>query len=151
MTKESVEKKIAELFGKDLTYNLENIKCFAGDGDLYQYDKDAEAFKKVGTHGHGGQGSILEKEYFVYALEKDDTLSIQVKILYGGTCGDVCRAPENYYANVAMTESIFNVEGSENADFDDVYPQVQDKLPVTTFIYKKQSDGNFGLTEVKVE
>ena len=34
--------------------------------------------------------------------------------------------------------------------YEDVYPVVQEQLPITTFIYDIQSDGNYGLSEITV-
>lgn len=50
-----------------------------------------------------------------------------------------------------MSESIYKINDSNTESYDAMYPQLQDQLPITTFVYKKQSDGNFGLVEVRVE
>ena len=36
-------------------------------------------------------------------------------------------------------------------NYADVYPSVQEQLPITTFIYDIQSDGNYGLSEITVK
>ena len=144
---------IEKLFGKDYSYHHEDVNCGAGDGIIYKYDASTQTYTFTGSHGHGGPGASRSKIYFVSAIEKGDTLTINTKILYGGWCGDTCGPIMNFYAKYPFDTSIYDVPDSdlEKDNYDVVYEQKKDLLPITSFIYKKQSDGNFGLVEVKIQ
>ena len=117
--------------------------CF--NSILYKYDASNGTYTFVGKHSHDGPGTYGLKIYF---KETKHT-----KILYNGYCGGVCD-PMTYfikYDNGAST--IYKVPESEyfNDNFDEVYDEVKDLLPTTTFILKKQSDNQFSISEITIE
>ena len=85
--------------------------------------------------------------------DKGDTLTINTKILYGGWRGDVSGPTYKFYAKYPFDTSIYDVPESDllQDNYDYVYEQKKDLLPITSFIYKKQSDDSFGLDEVKIQ
>jgi len=158
-TKAQVDSVIQDLFGKDHKYTLEDINCFVeGHGALYKYDSTTETFDYAPNHpGHGGGGFVRANINFVDAEKTNDTLTIKTKILYEESCGDVCGPSVKYYDNASNKDPIYT--GNETECYQkgncpkmtEVYPQVEDKLPITSFIFKKQSDGNYGLEKVVIE
>ena len=151
-TAEGVSKVIEDIFGKDYSYHLGDVQCPVGDGIIYQYNQAAGTFTRVGEHGHGGAGGYRPRIYFIDGKQTSDTITIESKVLYGEHCGDICGPATYFYgkATYDINEFIYHVEDeSHYDDYDFVYNEVKDKLPITTFILKKQSDGRFALTEIK--
>ncbi len=158
-TKAQVDTVIQNLFGKDRNYTIEDINCFIPEhGALYKYDAATETYDFDENHpGHGGGGFVRAKINYVDAEKTSDTLTIKTKILYEESCGDVCGPSVNYYAKPSDKDPIY--AGNESECYqkgncpkvETVYPQVKDQLPITSFIFKKQSDGKFGLEKVTIE
>ena len=157
-SKESIDNELFKVFGKDYTYTPESIDCGFGDGILFRYDAEKNIYIREGSHGHGAdKGSLRLKLSFQEASQTSDTLTIKTKILYGGWCADTCGTPMNYTKEAKKDaeviykneDSCYNTSSCE--DIDIVFPKVQEELPITTFIFTKQSDGNFGLTKITVE
>ena len=158
-TKAQVDAVIQELFGKDRNYTIEDIDCFvSGHGALFKYDAATETYDFDPNHpGHGGGGSVRANINYVDAEELGDTLTIKTKILYEESCGDICGPSVKFYSKASGTDPIYSGNESEcyqNGNCpkaEEVYPKVKDKLPITSFIFKKQSDGKFGLEKVTIE
>lgn len=149
-TQSSLDTVVTRVFGKDFKYTHESINCFAGDGVLYEYNKDKEVYTKNALHGHGGEGATRLKIYAINSSKTKDKIEITTKILYAGRCQDVCGPIVEYYSDAAGKNSVYKVENEEAVDqYDTVYEKVKDKLPETTFVYTVQSDGNYGLSEIK--
>ena len=146
--KEDVDKVITKVFGKDFKYTAETINCFAGDGVLYNYDEATATFTKAGNHGHGGEGALRLKIYAVDSTKTEDKIELTTKILYGGRCGDICGPITEYYSDAAA-KNVVATSTTDTAEYDKIYEEVKDKLPETTFVYTVQSDGNYGLSEIK--
>lgn len=147
---------IEKVFGKDYKYQLEDINCFVkNDGVLFKYNSTKDEYEFYGEHGHGGMSSIRHKIYFIDATEKDDTIIINTKILYGSYCGDTCGPATNFYKKPIYNKEYMIYEVSENEveedNYDYVYSKYKDQLPITKFILKRQSDNKFGLSEIIVE
>ena len=153
-TAQSISQVIEDVFGKDFSYQLGDIPCFAGDGIIYAYNQAEGTFTRVGEHGHGGEGGFSPRVYFIEGKQISDTITIKAKVLYGNYCGDICGPTTSFYSKAThdINESIYHFEDvSQGDNYDFVYNEVKDKLPVTSFILKKQSDGKFALTEITVE
>ena len=153
-TAQSVSQVIEDVFGKDFSYQLGDIPCFAGDGIIYAYNQAEGTFTRVGQHGHGGEGGFRPRLYFIEGKQTSDTITIKAKVLYGNYCGDICGPITSFYSKATydINESIYHIDDvSQGDNYDFVYNEVKDKLPVTSFILKKQSDDKFALTEITVE
>ena len=151
-TAQAVAKVIEEIFGKDYSYKLGDIQCFAGDGVIYKYNQAEGTYTRIGDHGHGGNGGFRPRIYFVEGKQTSDTITIEAKVLYGEHCGDICGPTTDFYskATTDRNEIIYHIKDeSHYDDYDYVYNEVKDQLPITTFTLKKQSDGRFALTEIK--
>lgn len=156
-TKDDIDSVITKFFGKDYKYTIDDVYCHVGDGVLYKYDSNTQQFSRVGEHPHGGGGGSSNKVFFVDAKESNDSLTIKVKILFGDYCSDSCGPAETFYANY-KTGAIYKLDrdatcysGTDEPCYDLAYEHVKDQLPISSFIYKKQSDGRFGLEKVLVE
>ena len=153
-TAQSVSQVIEDVFGKDFSYQLGDIPCFAGDGIIYAYNQAEGTFSRVGEHGHGGGGGFRPRVYFIEGKQGSDIITIKAKVLYGSYCGDICGPATSFYSKAThdINDSIYHIDDvSQGDNYDFVYNEVKDKLPVTSFILKKQSDGKFALTEITVE
>ena len=152
-TTQGLSKVLENTFGKDYSYHLGDIQCPVGDGILYSYNQAEGTFSFYGSHPHGGFGGNRPRVYFVEGKELDDTITIKTKVLYGEGCGDICGPASYFYDKVSykVGEEIYKADENHFDDYDFVYNEVKDRLPITTAIFKKQSDGRFGLTEITVE
>ena len=145
---------ITKTFGKDHKFELENVNCPAGDDLLYEYNTETNSLERRGEHGHGGPGYNRNKIFLIEATKTKEEIVIKTRVLYAGLCSDVCGPIENIYKDAKATESIYQPteEYEDEAKvYKEAYEKVKDKLPTTTFIYKKQSNNNYGLSEIKVK
>ena len=151
-TAQAVAKVIEDIFGKDYSYKLGDIQCFLGDGVIYKYNQAEGTYSRVGEHGHGGNGGFRPRIYFVEGKQTSDMITIKAKVLYGEHYGDTWGPSTYFYSKATQKkdELLYHVEDeSHYNDYDFVYNEVKDQLPITTFIFKKQSDGRFALSEIK--
>ena len=151
-TAQAVIKVIEDIFGKDFSYKLGDIQCFLGDGVIYKYNQAEGTYSRTGMHGHGGEGGNRLKIYFIEGKQTSDTITIKAKVLYGEHYGDTWGPSTYFYSKATQKkdELLYHVEDeSHYNDYDFVYNEVKDQLPITTFIFKKQSDGRFALSEIK--
>ncbi|MBR1936445.1 MAG: hypothetical protein IJ842_01995 [Bacilli bacterium] len=153
-----LKKQISSLFGSDYNYIDEDIQCFAGDGALFTYDSDGKVYSRVmDGHGHGGEGGYAFKRYFDSATlnEEKGILTIKVKNLFGAYYGDIGGPVENFYATA---EDVFKkglyetdeIRDGEN-EYDIAFEKFKDLVPITTFTFSKNSDGNYGLRSVSID
>ena len=146
--KEDMAKYVAYIFGVDYTYQDENIVCFAGDGNIYNFN--GSNYQSGGAHGHDGKSIYHSKSYFVSARRNDtkEILEIRMKVLYGDKCS-VCGPMVGYY-KTAGGELLYAPSDPEQTTFDEVYQQYQNQLPITTYTFKKDSAGNYGLQSIEI-
>ena len=140
-------------FGVDFSYKDEDIPCFVGDGTFYRYENNT--YTRVGVHGHGGNGSYRSKAYFING-EKNDTkgvMEIQMKVLYGDYCGDTCGPIMNFYKEASRTAKGLYSEDGEfgDSDFDVAYEKFKNELPVTSFVFHKDSSNQYFLNSISVK
>ena len=159
--KQEYDEWITKIFGKDFAYQHEDIQCFVGDGPSLLYDAENEKYVKANVnHPHGGSsGEDRNQTFFVEASKSDKHVIIKTKVLYSGVSGDTT-GPIHYYfskpggyewnSDVVYTRSDDCMYTEKCEKYEDVYPVVQEQLPITTFIYDIQSDGNYGLSEITV-
>ncbi len=155
-TKEDVEKAIKDLFGNSIVPKHENVKCFvASHPDVYLFESDAYQYNN--NHpGHGGS------EFYRYNIVKyqssektNTTLKLNYKILYYNECKDTCLLGE-LYARLDDTEPLVSfkqADGSYRDDAkltDELYENIKDKVPVTTFTYEIDKEGNYNLKSVEI-
>ena len=148
ISKEQMKEYVSYIFGNDYSYQDENIQCGCSEGDLYRFD--GTTYHRYGTHGHGGKSVNHSQEYFVAANrnETKNELVIQMKVLYGPTCS-VC-GPSSEYYQTPGGEVLYKTDDPEHTSYDDVYEKIKDQIPVTTYTFKKDSKGGYGLSSVKI-
>ena len=151
---ESLYEQLKKWYGEDIVYQDADIECLANDGPLYEFT--GSNYQRVGTHGHGGDGGYRSVKYFIKATKKDTegTIEAEYKILYGGFCGDTCGPATNVYKEGKLKAEKLLPEETElysESDYDNAYEKVKDKLPITKYIFKKDSVGNYGIASIKVE
>ena len=157
-TEKQVDKVIKEYFGNEFKYKNEDINCFLNDGVLYKYDENTGIYTFYGIHGHGGSSIERGKSYYIdgeYDKDKNE-YKVKVKILYGPPAGDTYGPIDTFYKEPNSKDKIYEIdintlENFNDEKYDDVYKEVKDKLPITTFIFKKDSEGNTGLIKVEKE
>lgn len=155
--KSDLDKTLVKYFGSDNGVIHENIICPVGDGVLYKYNDATSKYEFSGTHGHGGGGLYNFTNYYISGTKKGDIYTVKVKVLYSNHCGDICGPATNYYKNASdsynKVNSIYDVSDSEieTLKAEDVYNNVSEQLPVTTYSFKKDTLGNYGLVSVLVD
>lgn len=155
-SKDTMKEMAQYVYGADVSYTDEDIPCPAGDGVLYRFSNNQYSFANDVLHGHGGTGAFRSKFYFVKGSRDDgnNTMEIQVKVLYGDYCGDTCGPMMNFYkeANLNSSNSLYSTNGEyDSEDFDTAYQKFKDQLPTTTFTFEKDSVGGYGLKKITVE
>ncbi len=152
-SREELREAIQKIYGADFTYKNENIMCFNGDGVFYTLN--GSKYEYSDTHGHDGRSYARFHTYFIKAIknEKLGTIQVQTKVLYGNPCGGTCGPVTDYYKEgKGETTPIYSVVSSNNSsvEFDVIYEQHKDELPITTFIFKKDSNGKYGLKSIAI-
>ncbi len=149
---------IESLFGKDFHYQLEDINCFVkNDGILYQYNAETDEYSFTGRHGHDGIGIANLHIFYLDQEATKDTITLNTQILYTGYCGGTCGPQTNAYKAYPFDDSNKVTDISEEEildngrDYSPVYNRIKDQLPITKFVFKKQSDGSYGLSEITIE
>jgi len=135
-------------FGKDHDVAYEDITCFKNDGVLYHYNDSTRIFTKE-EHGHEGMIPYESTSYLIEGTVENETQYIlKIHTIYQENCPENCERKE-YYKNLKDAKigqnAILTKEG-ELGKSD--YEKVKDRLEVTTFTFKKDTSGNYGLQSV---
>ncbi len=150
---EKLSQVMEKYFSNKASYTDENIQCVIRDGVLYQYNEEKKNYQYQGTHGHGGGSFSRSNNYYVEGNKKKNTYTIKVQILYETTCSDICGPTSAYYSDAEAKNIVYEIpeDKVETIQASEVYPQVKEKLPITTFTFIKDEDGNYGLDSVIIE
>ena len=154
--KELAEIKVLEkYFGDNHPYIHEDIQCFLGDGVLYRYDSAKREYFFQDIHGHGGAGIYPAEIYYLDGQKKDEVYTVRVNVLYGDYCYGTCGPVTGYYKSAIDSRNGENPVLGGFGDYYEItekeYQSVKDNLPVTTFTFIRDKDGNYGLESVTVE
>ena len=162
--KADVKEEIQKAFG-DIDYKDENLLCSIDKEPFYEYDSEKEEYVYATkyNHGHGGEGGF-DKYMFFHDAEKDETngtLTIKYKIIYGIYQSDIM-VPD---IDLFLTAQDASEHKNQIYDMDDnnpvedeakrkeivnkTYEEYKDKLTITTFIFEKDSKGNYGFKSVE--
>ena len=161
-SKRQVNNVIKKYFGNELKYKNEDINCYKNDGVLYKYNKKTKTYTFTGAHEHEPEGMDQSKSYYLDgSYDKTDSIYlINTKVLYGSHTNDVSGPVTVFYKDSGNKDRIYEVDANNvndwiqnfNSDkYDEVYEKVKDELPVTTYVLKKDSEGNIGLIKVSRE
>lgn len=159
--KKDVKEAIGKAFGNK-EYKDEDILCFVEKTPLYEYDSEKEEyfFTTKYEHGHGGDGGY-DRYYFFQSAEKDEEkgiLTIKYKIIYGIYQSDIVIPKLDLFTNAKdASEEVNQIYTSKEGDYEEhkeeivnkVYEENKDKLPTTTFIFEKDSSGNYAFKSVE--
>lgn len=167
---EEVEKNIYKYFGNKIKVTHEDVNCEmaheATESALYKYDSSSKRYYNNPEHpGHGGVRDTFAQiqAYYVSGTEKDDVYTIKTKLLYGdrisGGTLSPC-VPQAYYKSQEDAKNKVNpiigdpastvCEAPVTVSAAD-YERVKDQIPTTTFTFKKDSFGNYGLIKVTIK
>ena len=144
---------MTHLYGDTYSYQDQNIPCHLDDGDLFVFD--GTTYRKNGSHGHDGKGFYLMKSYFIDE-QKDSsagTYEMNYQILYGGFCRGTCGGPiSKYYKTGNLNETpLYEPSNPEETSYDSVYSEFKDQIPITTFVFKKNHNGYYYLSNVTLK
>lgn len=152
-----LDSTMIKYFGNSKKLIHEDILCaYKNHETLYLYDANNNNYNYNENHGgHGGSGFISKvKVYDVAGMIKDEkTVTVMAKILYGNYCSDICISGYSYYTNYPTNDAtpiLSSTEAEEYIITDEKYNEIVDLIPVTTFIFKKESDGNYTLKKVSL-
>lgn len=144
-------------FGNTKKLIHENMIC-ENDGIAdFLYDATTHSYNYNNNHpGHGGGGFISRvKAYEVKGTIKDEkVVTVTAKILYGNYCSDTCIGGYSYYASIPGESAILLFQSTAPEEFiitDEKYNEVASKIPITSFTFEKDSDGNYGLKTVSIQ
>ena len=150
-----LEKVLEKYFGDNHSYVHEDIQCFLGDGVLYQYDSAKREYFFQDIHGHGGAGIYPAEIYYLDGQKKDEVYTVRVNILYGDYCYGTCGPVTGYYKSAIDSRNGENPVLGGFGDYYEIteeeYQSVKDNLPITTFTFIRDKDGNYGLVSVAIK
>ena len=157
---DSLKKSIKSQLG-DIEYTDEPIKCLVCGNALYKYSAEEKLYEKAPDtdHGHGGYGTFYKIKYFEKATKNETkgTLDIGYVILYGEHFSDMSYPSRNIYKtpedSVKDQNGLLekNEDGYDKDKFDEVYNEKKSELPVTTYSFEKDKEGNYVFKKVSVK
>ena len=154
-----LEKVIAQFFGNDYEVKHQDIPCFCDEKIMFKYDSAKRNYSFYGMHGHGGQAYNSGYTNFIDGTynETQKTYTINTKIIYRNPIGDTAGPATHYYANgkdaMDQTNPIYTVTEEEIMTLQPgvVYDTLKEQLKITSYEFKVDSDGNYGLTKVTIK
>ena len=158
-SKDQVDEVIKKYFDSSVKIKHEDIICFANDGPLFKYDKETGIYSYDGEHEHDGAVGYRTESYIVKSGmdEKTNTYKLALKVLYGPVITGMKGKLDNIYKSAReMNKPIYTVP-SEYLDYPDneifsiAYDEIDNKVPITTFTFVKDSEGNFGLKSIIIK
>ena len=142
---------ITKMYGADLKYIDEDISCEKNDGVLFKYNDGKYQF--YGQHGHAGC-QVVSENYFQEAETINNTLEIKTKNIYVGEICSTYGPVSFFYKDALRQQLLYNQSDRAVEDyisFDKVYELKKDEIPITTYIFQKDVEGNYALKEITVE
>ena len=145
----------------DIKYEDESIKCLVCGNALYKYSSEEKLYEEAPStdHGHGSYGAFSKVKYFEKATKNETkgTLDISYIILYGVYFDDSDMPNKNIYkypedslkGQNGLLED--NDEGYTKEDFDKVYEEKKKELPIVTYSFEKNKEGNYVFKKVSVK
>lgn len=154
-----LENVVTKYFGNEFKLVHQNIPCFCTNKIMFKYDSAKRNYTFYGMHGHGGSSINEGYAYFLDGTynETQKIYTINTKVLYRNAIHGISGPATNYYksGNDAMkgTNSIYTVPDEEVMTLQpvSVYEKVKEQLPITTYEFKVDSEGNYGLTKVTIK
>lgn len=141
---------ITKMFGADLKYTNQDIFCEVDDRVIFKYNDGK--YQYYGEHGHDGC-FMVSRNYFIETKTIDNILEIKTKNIYHGIiCGTY--ALDSFYKDALSQQILYNQSDRDTEDwlgFDEVYELKKDEIPITTYIFQKDTQGNYALKEIIVE
>lgn len=154
-----LEKVVAEYFGNEYELIHQDIPCFCTDKILFKYDSAKRNYTFNGTHGHGGTTYNEGYAHFIDGTynETQKVYTINTKVLYRDAIHGISGPATTYHKTatdaVNNTNSIYTVPEHEVMTLQPgtVYDKVKEQLPITTYEFKVDNEGNYGLTKVTIK
>ncbi len=146
----SLHDSIAKVFGSDVDYTDEDIQCLYHNPLETFFSYDSGIYTLVGNHNHC-ICIILAKRYFISAEKEKDIIRIKEKNIYYGTACGTSGGETQFYKYAPNKELFYEASSPEEVDFDKMYDEYKNELPLITYIFQKDSKGNYGLKEIIVE
>ena len=154
-TKDEVEQLIKQTFGDEIKVTHQNIPCSLGK-NYFIYNSTTGTYTYNNKHiGHGGGDRISIYKKYMDSYKIDNTYTIKYKMIYGEVCSDMCFVG-SYFASIndakTMTNPVLELNDVVGYDItEELFKTIEDKVPVTTFTYEKNSNGTFNLKSIVVE
>ena len=143
---------ITKMYGADSIYSDEDILCQMNDGVLYKYNNNGK-YQFYDVHGHDGC-QVISENYIQEAKTANNILEIKTKNIYAGmVCGSYGRG-SFFYKDALKQQLLYDQSDHDVEDyisFDEIYELKKDEIPITTYIFQKDIEGNYSLKEITVE
>ena len=158
MTFNSIEMTnyINDYFDDNIKLVHKDYNCLVENKVLYKYNSSNNSYSFVSEgHGHGGSQKAYVPEIDVKMIDShfsDNTYVISAKVLYSNTCSDTCGPISSYYRSFGDSlegkDEIVNLTSDVVTEAEkEVY---REKLPITTYKFKKKDAGSFALISVEI-
>jgi len=141
-----IENHIKYIIGDNVDVKHEDYLC--------SYDKIAFWKYKEGYYilnnehpGHGGGHGYLVTTFFKDATLDEDTIVVNTNLLYEPASDT--RGPIASYRS--STDGDYVINDISREDLESEYEKIKDKLPVTTFTFKRSKLGGFNLESVVIK
>ena len=154
---EELDKQMTKYFGNSKKLKHEDMICTIDNVAMYIYNDSTNTYNFNDNHpGHGGTIGVSRiKVYDAKVVNKEgNKVTITAKLLYGNYCSDICMPGYAYYASYPREGAVklFESEGPEEFIItDEKYNEVASQIPITTFTFEKESDGNYGIKTVYLQ
>ena len=155
ITSKNISEALVEYFGKNHGVEIGDIYCAVDDTVFYKHDEENDIYVRSGTHGHGGGLNLVSYTKFVSSELNGDQLTVKAHVAYAKMCSDTCGPATYLYGSyndmINKTNAVYGNDQDDIMEYtDNMYNSIKDKLPVTTYTFKVEDDGNYYLEKVSI-
>lgn len=149
-----LEKTLEKYFGANHPYFHEDIICTLENTPLFVYNSAKREYTFQDTHGHGGVQLYQVEAFYVDGTVEENTIyKVNTHILYGGVRGDTVGPRTAYYSSYEIDDEDLVLsydDGKDHELTEEEYQKIKNNLPITTFTFQKDKEGNYALENVKI-
>lgn len=156
-TEDSANDVIFKLFGDLIKLKHESVMCTIDNKPYYVYDASTKQYTfDSNSHGHGSAIGVETRTYYVDGkYTSDDEIMINAKVLYSNYCGDTCMIYAYYTSYQKSINSETPVLGDNSGGpleyTDNMYEQIKEDLPITTYVFEKTKNGGYNLKSITIK
>lgn len=154
---ELMSKYVSDFFGEEVKLEHKDFNCLVDKKLLYKYDSETNTYTYITEgHWHGGSQRAYIPDISTKVLDgnyKDGIYTVNTKVLYSNTCSDTCGPISSYFKSFSDSLSNINPVATIVSEYitEEEKEAYRTNLPITTYKFKKNENGNMILVSVEIK